>query len=511
MNFELDVTKDERQRQGAEIWMSKRKGTLNYIMRFGKTRVGCIIMGKLLKENADCKIIIAVPSDIIRKNWYVDIVRNSDGDVLPEDAFNKYKIGILTADELVNAPLPIKCDLLIVDEIHKFTSAKRLSIIRGNKVSYSMILGLTGTFPNKEEKIEINKHCPVIDSISDSEAISNGWISDFVEYNIPLELSEEDKFKYIKLTMPIKKMLSQFKNTARLFQLSPGEFMFKSDYDLIVACVSGKVHNGKYYNASNIRLTLATIKGWSKDIDTSSDYGRELDASWNPNRLVDDAQVFINSIRSRSEIINNNPVKLKAVLDLFTHFTETTICFNESTDFADQIVNLVNYKFKRPIAIAYHSNVKSQHLVNPETGTYYTYKSGPNHGLPKVFGKDSIKNIALEGVMSGKYLLLSTARALDEGLSLSNIKQVITTAGTTNPLQYKQRNARGRTVDIYDPDKVTRIFNLYFEDFYDYNNLDTSGIPKLIHCRDKDKLIIRQESANKVIFADSLNAILTEK
>lgn len=501
MNFSVqDKTKDERQREGVEKWFkSGRRGTLNYVMRFGKTRVACIIIGEILKQNPESRIIITVPSDIVKKTWAIQIHKYSDGEILPENAFNDYKIVLVTANEVINAFIPVTFDLLIVDEIHKFTSDARLNIINGTKVKYKMILGLTGTFPDRKERDEINKYCPVIDSISEEVAIQNNWTSNFVEYNIPLQLRDNDKQEYINLSIPIAKTLKQFRGTAKLFQISPGEFIFKSDYDVITACYSGKAYKGKFINSQAIREVLAESMGWSKELDLDKERDREIDNLWNPNILYDLANTFNNSIRSRSEIINNNPVKLAAVIQIFKHSPITTICFNESTDFADQIVRAINYEFKgREIAVAYHTNIQSKFLIDPKTGSYYTYSTGANAGRPKLFGKQSLKKYALEGMLTGKYKFLSTARALDEGLDLSNIKQVITTAGTTNPLQYKQRNARGKTVDIYDPDKITKIFNLYFDDFYDINSITSTGEPKLINCRDKSKLKLRQGEHEKI-------------
>ena len=89
-------------------------------------------------------------------------------------------------------------------------------------------------------------------------------------------------------------------------------------------------------------------------------------------------------------------------------------------------------------------------------------------------------------------MFLSTARALDEGLDIPTIEQVITTAGTANPVQYAQRNARGKRVDIYNPNKVTRILNLYFDDF-----IGASG--NIVKSRDKQKLVAKQRERNSTV------------
>jgi len=120
------------------------------------------------------------------------------------------------------------------------------------------------------------------------------------------------------------------------------------------------------------------------------------------------------------------------------------------------------------------------------------YKGGKRAGEVKLFGKDVLRKSIIQNMKNGELLFLATARALDEGLDIPNLEMVITTAGTANPIQYTQRNARGKTVDIYNPDKVTKIINLYFDDFYDEEgNLNKS--------RDKTKLLYRQQEANSEV------------
>ena len=78
---------------------------------------------------------------------------------------------------------------------------------------------------------------------------------------------------------------------------------------------------------------------------------------------------------------------------------------------------------------------------------------------------------------------------------------MITTAGTANPIQYAQRGGRGKRIDAYNPNKVTKIFNLYFEDFIGSNG-------NLIHSRDKQKLISNQrERGSNVVWLSDLNDI----
>ena len=101
-------------------------------------------------------------------------------------------------------------DLIIIDEIHKFVSSDRLFDLMPKIVDNSAFrLGLLGVISD-EIKPKIEKFAPIIDTISETEAIENKWISDYTEYNIPLELSDDDKLLYANYTSAMKETLEKF-------------------------------------------------------------------------------------------------------------------------------------------------------------------------------------------------------------------------------------------------------------------------------------------------------------
>ena len=63
-------------------------------------------------------------------------------------------------------------------------------------IKYKFILGLTATFERLDGKHELlNKYCPVIDEISLAEAQFQGWISDYKEYQVILEVDDIETYK----------------------------------------------------------------------------------------------------------------------------------------------------------------------------------------------------------------------------------------------------------------------------------------------------------------------------
>ena len=494
----IDQSKLDRQEKGASIWAEhKGRGTLNYVPRFGKTNTAMLIINKIREKHITDEILIVVPSQIVKSQW--DKIVEESGHLM---------INVYTIDALMEATnkVEFKPYLFIIDEIHKFTSERRYGIFK--LIHYKFILGLTGTYPVGREAALLNQVCPIVDTITEKEALENNWVSKFIEYNLKLELSPEDKDKYAKFSEPIKEILECFRNAHKLFP----EGLFKDHYDLVQSCYSGKkvmqasdgVSKYAYIKASVIRTTLAEKKGWNHDLNLSNEYNRMIEDNWNPDVIKEHAEMFNDYVRKRNDILTYNKVKLNAVIELFKRFPVTTICFNESTDFSDLISNAINEitvaTHNKVMAASYHSNIKSQPMKDAD-GNIITYKSGDKKGQPKLFGIKSIRNAIIENIKNKNLLFLSTARALDEGLDIPNIEFVITTAGTTNPIQYTQRNARGKTVDIYNPDKVTTIVNLYFDNFI----LDG----KQVNSRDLSKLQYRQEKAHtKPIYISSIDEIM---
>jgi len=500
----MSLTKTDRAEQGITKWVANKGiGTLHWVMQFGKTRAGCLIAARTFAVRRE-PIFIVVPSQIVKKQW---------NDTLQEfTSLLDYpnEVCVFTINEL-NLRLHkdrFKVNLLILDEIHKYTSKEASKVF--THIEYKFLLGLTGTYPTGIEGKMLNKYCPVVDTITEREALDNGWIAPYREYNILLELPDEDKKRYEQFSKPISEILQLFRGSYKEFEIgNTKQYLFDSDYSVIQSCYSGKstkdiYGNTRYFNADDIRRTLAMKKGWHQQLDLSFDLSNQIDLYWNPSAIKTNAGKFIDMVRRRNEVLIHHPVKLAAVIKIFSMNQVNTICFNESTDFADLIADKLNEQFgkPKPIAIVYHSNITSRTMTNPNTGEIITTKAGS----PKVLGKTTLRNMAIQGLTDGTYKFLCTAKALDEGISIPSLRQVITTAGTTNPIQYKQRSGRGKTVDIYDEDKITNIFNLCFNDF-------TNEDGKVVLSRDLQKLRLRQSQSDivpiEVSGLDQLNSLLT--
>ena len=217
--------------------------------------------------------------------------------------------------------------------------------------------------------------------------------------------------------------------------------------------------------------------GWDRDMDLSNDKNKEINLYWNPNNLYERCKEFKQFVQDRNEILINNNEKLQIILQLTENNTSPTIIYNSSIDFVNTIASAIGEQ-----AIQYHSKMKSTPIFDPEAQDFIRHKNG----RVKTFGATRLKTKAIEGIQSGKYLYLVTVKSLDEGLDIPELEKVIITAGSANPIQQIQRSARGKTISSNE-NKVTKIYNLYIEDFI-------SEFGELIRSRDKSKLIERQKS-----------------
>ena len=459
--MKIDLRRDARHDESCNKFVAnKGVGCIYACPRFGKTTIGKKLITRNRLKQPNSKIVILTPSEIVEKHW-----RNYVDDVIIMTS-NKAK------NNLANL-LKEDIDFLIVDELHKFVSDDNVNLLKSITTVSKYRLALTGTYPNNKTLTAL---FPIVDTITEEEAIANGWISEYIEYNVPIELNDNEKVKYIKYSEFITETLELFKGKSKL--LNGKTQLVKDDFDLIMSCYTGirpKNNNIKYIHGDIIRQALATIMGWNKDLDLSNSYNRERDLYWSPSNIYERCKQFKQFMSSRNEILINNSNKLNAIVDIIRMNDVPTIIFNESTEFVNKVADRLGI-----LAIPYHSNIKSRPMLDENNNIIRS-----KNGKPKMFGATRLKRMAIEGMQSGRYKYLVTAKALDEGLDLPILEQVIITGGSENPIQQLQRSARGKTLDNNNKNKFTRIFNLYVDDFNDIIGINVKS-------RDKAKLINRQ-------------------
>ena len=485
----LDESKSLRQEQGITIWKTNQcNGTLNYIRRFGKTRIIQLVVERTLKVNPSKKIILLVPTDIAYQNVKYIV--------------EQYKIECHTINTFVNlvkGKVDLSCYILIIDEIHKFTSDKTINYLK--KIKSDFKLGLTGSTLTKEQLRTLKQiGFPVIDIITEDEAISNNWIADYNEYNVAVDISDNDKVTYKMLSDAITNISDNFKGLYIKINKLFGKHHFGGDFELIQSLYTGKkildynFNQIGYIKPDDLRLILCTIQGFKRDKEITNDYDKKVQEFWNPSNIEELAKTYIKCVGNRNAYLKHNVSKVNAVFELSNIIDKPTIIYNDSIDMIDQLYNTI----KRP-SVKYHSAIEPI-VKYYDNGLPICYLSGEKQGEVKMFGATTQKRDAIEAITNGDVLYLITGRSLNESLNIPNVEYVICTSGDTNPSTYDQRTARGKTIDNNNSNKKATIINLFIND-YNLNNT-------LVLSRDKQKLITRQTNVKNVIWIENIEDMI---
>ncbi len=424
----------ERQQQGADIWNNTgRDGILDYATGVGKTFTTSLCI-KLVEKDSQESYIVVVPSSELENQWNRKI----------QEFFPKYltnRIVVKTVHKVLEDNVIYEVGMLIVDEIHEFTTDERVKILDSSIIKSKYFLGLTASGDDKKFN-RVLKYRKIIDHISYDEAKEKGFVADFIEYNLGLYLTPAEKELYDKITDTISKLMPKFENNLEYAQK---------------VMSGGKDNKNNYYSGIGWAYGLAVKKGWKGDLNLALESHKKIDELWNPNLFVGWAKRLINAVRGRKDLLYNATAKYNTTIELVEKFDKVkTILFSESTIFADKIAIGLNNRGHR--TVAYHSNLKTIMKTSPKSGKLIKY------------GKTRQQKEALEYIRNGKARVLSTATSLDRGLDIQDIRFSITTSGTQNPTQNKQRTGRSTRKEqdgSMFADMPVLLVNLYIVDTQD--------------------------------------------
>ncbi len=444
--IQTDNKKLHRQYIGVDKWrLNHGIGGLDYVTGMGKTYTACIIINEMFKKNPVANVIIEVPSTALANQWKVELENNIEQKDLLKN------IEVITIHLLVERQNKYNCTLLIVDEIHEYLSDERLKFIDKTMIEYKYILGLSATWEDRNNRhLILEGICPIVDKISEEEALKEGWISEFIEYNIGVELTDEEKLNYSKYTKVITDNINKFG---------------KGGLELAGLCLSGD----KKHTATEYCFMWAGKHGWTKGMNTNIPTNAQINGMWNPSAIIGYAKKLLNAIRDRKDILYSAENKLLVALQVIEKYPDLkTICFSQSTQFASSLGYKINEFFYNKVGegnkcVVYHSKLETIMGVNPKTGK------------PMKFGKKRLKDLAIERIKNGTASHISTASALDKGFDVRDIRLGITTSSTSNPIQGTQRGGRVKRVEHLNntgktiQEKTKLVVNIYVKNSKDFD------------------------------------------
>ena len=285
------MTRTERQQEAIRKWIAKKgRGTVVGATGFGKTRVGLMTIKALLKKYPQFRILVVVPTETLQKQWlgHVD-----------EWGF-QFNVEVVIINTAVKHSW--NCDMLIIDECHRCGADEFSKIF--NCVKYKLILGLTATIERLDGKhVLIEKYCPVVDNISTIECLVNGWISEYKEYQVLIEVDDIDSYKALQ-----KQWLQHF------------EFF---EYDFSLA------------------MSMCNKDGWKNKLAYRDRLYRGNDESMKKQILANinyHSAGFIRTMTARKAFINNHPKKIEIARKIMEARSDSKILtFSNNVPMAEAI------------------------------------------------------------------------------------------------------------------------------------------------------------------------------
>lgn len=177
------VDRTTRQEECRKKWIhNKCVGSIVAATGFGKTRVGLNCVETILKSYPTFRVLVVVPTEPLQKQWIKQL--------------DKRGLGMNTDVLIINTAVKEKRSyhMIVLDEVHRYASDVFSQIFK--QVGFRYILGLTATFERLDGKETLlAKYCPVIDTITLQDALSNGWVSDFTEYEVLLDVPDIEHYQ----------------------------------------------------------------------------------------------------------------------------------------------------------------------------------------------------------------------------------------------------------------------------------------------------------------------------
>lgn len=317
----MNLNKDIEQKKALNLWWKNgANGTCECPTAFGKCRVGVLASAHIFNLNPNCKILIVVPTTIIKDDWELEFKK-----------WNHSKVLKNVDIQCINTAREYKknhYDLIILDEVHHYLQGVENSKVYKNN-SYDRILGLSATIDNSLLQ-ELNKVAPICYSMDLNTAVELGLVSNYTILNIGVDLTPREQI----------------------------------DYNF-------------YTNRIDYAYQMHGIRSWK-------------------------------NISARKELLYHASNKLKIIKDLVGLFpNDYGVIFSMTKDYADIVHNV----FKKS-SIPHHSGIsKKNRILN----------------LKKFSdGRTNVK-------------LISSAKTIDEGVTLPRIKFAVIMAGSSKPRQTIQR------------------------------------------------------------------------
>ena len=311
----MQLTRDERQQGIIDEWLKlNAKGYVTAGTGFGKTRIAILAILECYKRDPTRTIHVVVPTTTLKNAW----TKAKKGHIA---LFKLKNIEVYVVNTYIK--LPRQCDLLIADELHRYSNqdAHLFSKVVNN-TRYNWFLGLSATLEPAHISFLTLKNIKSCGNVPLEECKANGWVSDFEVVNFGVELDDVDRETYDKLHKAFNQHFATFGH----------------DFDKAMSCLLSR--EAREQHASEFEL--------------------------NPQRVMIAAVQWNKNMRERKTFLYHAHAKMIIAKEL-AKLDKHIICFSESVDFAQKLSEEIG-----DTAVSYHS--KNKVKVNREALRKFTDK-----------------------------------------------------------------------------------------------------------------------------------------
>ena len=287
----IPLTRDERQEESLKAWLrNKGKGCIEGCTGYGKTRIGINAIKRVMTKYPNLSVIVVVPTDVLKNQW--------------TGLLDSQGLGLHCKVVIINTASKKleKCDLLLLDEVHKFAADQFSQVFK--TVKYKLILGLTATIERLDGKHElIKRYCPVVDTVTIEVAKLNGWVSDFTEYQVIITANDIDNYRQYN------------KDFVKHFEY------FDFDFGLAMSMIGPKgLQNRLQYR------------------DKLCPNGTKEEKSGILKEIMYHSMGFMHAMQDRKKFIHNHPQKIEVAREIIKHRSDKkVITFSANTSMAEAI------------------------------------------------------------------------------------------------------------------------------------------------------------------------------
>lgn len=279
-------SRDIRQEQCIKAWLkAKAHGSIIQPTGAGKTVTALKALRLFINKYPQIRFLVIVPTDNLKVQW--------------EEQIDNWGFSFNGEVVIVNTAIKNQytTDILVIDECHRVNSSTFRNIF--NTIQYKYVLGLTATFERLDDlhKEVMEKYCPVVDTVTLQEALINGWISQYTEYQVLIDVDDIETYREYN-----KEFVKSF------------EF-FQFDWNTVMKCI-GK--NG-FIERAKLR-------------DQMCPKGTEDQRKQVFKNITYHATNFMRALQKRKAFINNHPKKIELAQKIIN-----SLPFNKIITFSNNI------------------------------------------------------------------------------------------------------------------------------------------------------------------------------